>query len=314
MRGHGLKNGRNWAIAHRSMNSSLGSSMAAATKPTQPSAPGARRYLVCMPQDVGACLVVIALLKCWISRPSVQRSTPSTRCSKASSLLRRAETQRSSQVMRSPPHRGVALAAEGRARRRSGPPVHDVAGETGAVCIYDGAAAALRLRGTADAETLSFIEEHRAAEQSHLDLFVALLPEPHKHTHAALANLARCGLLARIRAGPRQRSRPVRDGGGRGDLRRRALLRRSRLIRCGSTAAARRELLTLLEGLEHCVADEVHHKDDAAERAGGSSSRMLFEQAWMRVVGVGSAVAAVRTQRWQAACVRISRFRFPSFA
>ena len=53
------------------------------------------------------------------------------------------------------------------------------------------------------------------------------------------------------------------------------------------------ELLALLE---HCCADEVHHKDDAAERAGGSS-RTLVEQAWMRVVRLGSAVAAEVARR-----------------
>ena len=61
----------------------------------------------------------------------------------------------------------------------------NVAGETGAVCIYDGAAAALQWRerwiGAVDPSTRSFVEEHRAAEQAHLDLFKALIP-PHKHT------------------------------------------------------------------------------------------------------------------------------------
>ena len=57
----------------------------------------------------------------------------------------------------------------------------NIAGETGAVCIYDGAAFALSLRGSTSPSTLAFVEEHRAAEQSHLELFEALLPE-HKRT------------------------------------------------------------------------------------------------------------------------------------
>ena len=57
----------------------------------------------------------------------------------------------------------------------------NMAGEVGAVCIYDGAAAALSLRGTASAETLRFVDEHREAERRHLELIERLLP-PHKHT------------------------------------------------------------------------------------------------------------------------------------
>jgi ubiquinone biosynthesis monooxygenase Coq7 len=81
----------------------------------------------------------------------------------------------------------------------------NVAGETGAVCIYEGAAAALALRGGASSETLAFVgraglsphpctlltmaralcvgqvDEHRKSEAAHLALFLELLP-PAKYT------------------------------------------------------------------------------------------------------------------------------------
>mmetsp|Transcript_50165 Transcript_50165/g.166117 ORF Transcript_50165/g.166117 Transcript_50165/m.166117 type:complete len:104 (+) Transcript_50165:536-847(+) len=47
--------------------------------------------------------------------------------------------------------------------------------------------------------------------------------------------------------------------------------------------------------LEHCCADEVHHKEDAARRAGAHES--LLERAWMAVVRFGSAVAAEAARR-----------------
>lgn len=56
----------------------------------------------------------------------------------------------------------------------------NVAGETGAVYIYEGAKAALSLRGASES-TLSFVREHREAEARHLAIFSALLP-PSKQT------------------------------------------------------------------------------------------------------------------------------------
>ena len=55
----------------------------------------------------------------------------------------------------------------------------------------------------------------------------------------------------------------------------------------------------LIALLEHCCADEVHHKEDAAKRAGGEpgAGRTLVERAWMAIVRVGSAVAAEAARR-----------------
>jgi len=177
----------------------------------------------------------------------------------------------------------------------------NVAGETGAVCIYDGAAAALRIRRGAAAaaygyapnaspseQVMNFVEEHRAAEQSHLDLFEALLP-PHKQT--CLLPAWRCAGFALgfapalvsdrtlyltvqavetfVEEHYHEQIAPLREHG-----------------RCP-------QLLALLE---HCCADEVHHKDDAQARVQGGATRI--ERAWMAVVRLGSAVAAEVARRW----------------
>ena len=52
--------------------------------------------------------------------------------------------------------------------------------------------------------------------------------------------------------------------------------------------------------LEHCCADEVHHKEDAAARSGGegdTTGRTLLEQSWVALVQWGSAVAAECARR-----------------
>ena len=171
----------------------------------------------------------------------------------------------------------------------------NVAGETGAVCIYDGAASALRLRASitsnVEPSTFEFVEEHRAAEQSHLDLFEALLPT-HKHTRMlpiwrmagfvlgfGPALLSDRALFLTVQAVEtfveehyHEQINPLREHG-----------------RCP-------QLLALLE---HCCADEVHHKDDAAARAGTADGGQLLaiERGWMAVVRVGSAVAAEVARR-----------------
>ena len=139
-----------------------------------------------------------------------------------------------------------------------------------------------------DPATLQFIESHRAAEQSHLDLFVALLPE-HKQTRLlplwrmagftlglAPALVSDRALFLTVEAVEtfveahyHEQIEPLRLHG-----------------RCP-------ELVALLE---HCCADEVHHKDDAAERSGGGQPNAL-ERAWRALVKLGSAVAAELARR-----------------
>ena len=165
----------------------------------------------------------------------------------------------------------------------------NVAGETGAVCIYDGAAFALSLRSSpCRSSTLQFVEEHRAAEQSHLDLFEALLPA-HKHTRLlpmwraagfALgfmpAMLSDRALFITVQAVETFVEEHYEEQIG-------PLKQHARCPR-------------LVELLEHCCADEVHHKDDAAARAGGKPPNAI-ERGWMALVRLGSAVAAELARR-----------------
>lgn len=167
----------------------------------------------------------------------------------------------------------------------------NMAGETGAVHIYVGAASALKFRGDAATETRQFIEEHRSTEQEHLELFEQLLPS-HKFTkllpiwRAAGFTLGFIPALLSDRAlfltvqavesfvevHYNEQIEPLREHG-----------------RCP-------ELVRLLE---HCCADEIHHKDDAAMRAGsdGDNTPALMERSWMKLVGIGSAVAAEVARR-----------------
>jgi 3-demethoxyubiquinol 3-hydroxylase len=148
----------------------------------------------------------------------------------------------------------------------------NVAGETGAVCIYEGAAAALRLRGNASEETRAFIEEHRAAEAAHLELFLELLPSS-KYTRL---------LPAWRMAGFCLGFAP-------------ALVSDRWLFLTVEAAVSAPHLIALLE---HCCADEVHHKEDAAKRAGEpGAGRTVVERAWMAIVRFGSAVAAEAARR-----------------
>mmetsp|Transcript_26090 Transcript_26090/g.60938 ORF Transcript_26090/g.60938 Transcript_26090/m.60938 type:complete len:256 (-) Transcript_26090:282-1049(-) len=163
----------------------------------------------------------------------------------------------------------------------------NVAGETGAVCIYDGAKRALEIRGNISPSTLRFVEEHRAAEQQHLDLFVALLPD-HKHTRL-LPMWRMAGFVLGymptllsdralfltvhavetfVEAHYYEQIRPLQEHG-----------------RCPQLVAL----------LQHCCSDEIHHKEDAAARAGEQPTAL--EQVWMGVVKLGSAVAAEAARR-----------------
>ena len=174
----------------------------------------------------------------------------------------------------------------------------NVAGETGAVCIYDGASSALAIRASMpnfaqtllsppQQATLDFVDEHRAAEQSHLDLFNELLPT-HKHTRLLpMWRLAGFALgFAPALVSDKWLFRTVEAV--------ETFVEEHYGEQIGPLRAHGRCPL-LVELLEHCCADEVHHKEDAAERSGGTPASL--ERAWMVVVRVGSAVAAELARR-----------------
>jgi ubiquinone biosynthesis monooxygenase Coq7 len=178
----------------------------------------------------------------------------------------------------------------------------NVAGETGAVYIYVGADAALRWRqkllfGGAES-TKEFVRNHCAAEQLHLDLFVALIPH-HKHTRLLpiwkAAGFA-LGFLPAL----------VSD---------RALFLTVEAVETFVEVHYMEQIEVLSEHgrcphlvslLKHCCADEVHHKEDAAARrvVGGDSAGWLtttvekvIARVWTGIVRLGSTVAAETARR-----------------
>jgi len=173
----------------------------------------------------------------------------------------------------------------------------NVAGETGAVCIYEGARAALLLRGNASTETLAFIDEHRDTEASHLELFLDMLP-PEKYTRLLPAWRVAGFSLGFLPA-------LVSD---------RWLFLTVEAVETFVEEHYNEQITPLLAGphagvaphlvalLQHCCEDEVHHKEDAARRAGigevaADAGRTAVERAWMAIVRVGSAVAASLARR-----------------
>jgi ubiquinone biosynthesis monooxygenase Coq7 len=176
----------------------------------------------------------------------------------------------------------------------------NVAGETGAVCIYDGAAKALHFRSrwlgaNVNASTVQFIEEHRATEAEHLRLFVDLLPLGKYTKMLPLWRVAgfTLGFLPAL-------------------ISERALFVTVEAVETFVEIHYGEQIEPLLEHgrcpelvalLQYCCADEVHHKEDAAVRAtaaagtGSADGRSLMERIWMRVVRIGSAVAAEAARR-----------------
>ena len=144
------------------------------------------------------------------------------------------------------------------------------------------------MRGNPCAETLQFVEEHRAAEQSHLDLFQDLLPA---HRHTRLLPIWRLAGFA-LGFAPALYSD-------------RALFRTVEAVETFVEVHYHEQIgplrehgrcPRLVELLEHCCADEVHHKNDATRRA-GEGDITWPERVWMEVVKIGSAVAAEVARR-----------------
>ena len=176
----------------------------------------------------------------------------------------------------------------------------DVAGETGAVCIYKGAAAALHLRdrlhGSVASETFAFVEEHRATEQQHLDLFLQVVPS-HKHTKLLPVWRAAGFALGFAPALHSDRALYLTVEAVETFVEEHYHVQIDPLKAAGHS----QELVRMLE---HCCADEVHHKEEAAARASGDADgasgcdRTRVERAWMALVRVGSAVAAELARRF----------------
>ncbi len=161
----------------------------------------------------------------------------------------------------------------------------DHAGETGAVSIYRGIATIARWRG--DTELLGFADRHGQAEAEHLRLIEAWLPTAQRSrllgpwrlagwlTGALPALMGRRAVYATIAAVETfvdqhyqaQIDHLQSHGGPEG----------------------------LLPLLLQCQADEIHHRDEAAQLAGSPVPWPL--RLWCAVVGSGSAAAVVLARR-----------------
>ena len=197
----------------------------------------------------------------------------------------------------------------------------DIAGETGAVYIYAGAARALKLRGERQYD--DFVEAHEAAERQHLSFFEELLDR-----HTALLPLWRAagfglGFLPTFLAGPPAlfatvesvESFVVEHYTHQIDHLRSLPVAAPQVTTNTSSQADTDELIRLLE---FCCADELHHKDDARRRrltAGGKKEikednhgtgtktihheddDSIIIKLWDRIVRTGSAAAAEAARR-----------------
>jgi demethoxyubiquinone hydroxylase (CLK1/Coq7/Cat5 family) len=160
----------------------------------------------------------------------------------------------------------------------------DHAGETGAVAIYSGLAAVARWRG--DGALLAFAERHGATEAEHLGLVEGWLP-PHRRSRLLgpwrLAGWLTGALPALFGA----RAVHATIAAVETFVDRHYQQQIDHLQAHGGPAG-------LQALLEHCQADECHHRDEAAALAGPGLPWLL--RAWCALVGAGSA-AAVRVAR-----------------
>ena len=153
----------------------------------------------------------------------------------------------------------------------------DHAGETGAVCIYQGV-----LRFARDPALRSFAQRHCATEQAHLQRIEAWLPQADRSrllpvwrlagwlTGALPALLAPRAVYGTIEAVERFVDQHYEE----------------QILRL----AAQPELHALRQTLLDCQGDEVAHRDEAAAARGAGEPGWLL-RAWARLVDTGSRAA-----------------------
>eukprot|EP00980_Cylindrotheca_fusiformis_P007204 scaffold1525_cov142-Cylindrotheca_fusiformis.AAC.4 len=170
----------------------------------------------------------------------------------------------------------------------------NLAGETGAVFIYKGALAALSIRPI-NGDVLEFCQSHMANETSHLQMFQYVVPDG-KHT-----KLLPVWKIAGFTLG----FFPTLLGGSR------ALYVTVEAVETFVEEHFQDQIVPLkqqnacpklIELLEHCCADEVHHKEDAARRLLEGKSNItdlkaVWVKPWSSIVKGGSALAASIARR-----------------
>lgn len=158
----------------------------------------------------------------------------------------------------------------------------DHAGETGAVCIYQGV-----LQFARDPELRAFAQRHMATEQAHLHQIEAWLPRADRSRLLPVWRLAGwlTGALPAL-VGPRAVYATIEAVETFVDQHYEEQVHR---------LAAHPELRSLRQTLLDCQGDEVAHRNEAAAAQGPGQPGVLL-RAWCWLVGVGSrqAVAVCR--------------------
>jgi len=166
----------------------------------------------------------------------------------------------------------------------------NLAGETGAVYIYRGALSALRARGYGkDDSAYDFVAQHMTNEMSHLRMFETVLTGG-KFTVLVPVWKAAGWLVGYL---------PTMVAGTNGlyvtveavetFVEQHYLVQIRELEKTGPQTE-------LLRMLKHCCEDEVHHKNDAADKLIGKDNKDKFDAWWIKpwssLVTFGSTVAA----------------------
>jgi 3-demethoxyubiquinol 3-hydroxylase len=183
--------------------------------------------------------------------------------------------------------RFVQTASPAQTRWLLGEMASDHAGETGAVFIYRGAQAALR---ESDPEARAFVAEHLAAEEAHLAYFEALLA--HEHRSALLPAWRAAGYALGWL--------PTAVGGSRwlyATVESVETFVEKHYAEQTCDDQLRIQCPDLVALLEACAQDEVHHKVDAAGRAGDTVRCSFVGRIWSAVVGGGSQAAVALARR-----------------
>jgi ubiquinone biosynthesis monooxygenase Coq7 len=153
----------------------------------------------------------------------------------------------------------------------------DHAGETGAVCIYQGV-----LRVTRDPALRAFATRHLATEQAHLNHIEAWLPKAHRSQLLPAWRLAGwlTGALPAV-VGPRAVYATVEAVERFVDRHYDEQVQR---------LASQPTLHALRETLLACQQDEAAHRDEADAARGPDAPGMVL-RAWCKLVGAGSRAA-----------------------